>query len=155
MQEQVINALKKVSFLSRYSNICTEYSNFEQSKTPLLKFLKEILGKIDENFKYIKLERLFLKDLIINNEIKMRIVFSCSGGLFEFFIQLIKNDDYTINNRLDFLGNIVYPEYKESLGNKSLPKTTNDEDTEQILKEVIALIDEFIVEFKNEILKAE
>ena len=71
MQEQVINALKKVSFLSRYSEICTEYSNFEQSKTPLLKSMKEILGQIDDNFTYIKIERLFLKEMVINHEIKI------------------------------------------------------------------------------------
>jgi hypothetical protein len=153
MQEQVINALKKVSFLSRYSEICFEYSNFEQSKTPLLKSMKEILGQIDDNYKYIKIERLFLKEMVINHEIKMRIVFSCSGGIFEFFFDFIKNDESILNGRLDFIGNLIYPDYKESLGDKCLPKTTNDEDTEQILKKVIALINEFKDEFQMELSK--
>ena len=90
MQEQVINALKKVSFLSRYSEICTEYSNFDQRKTPLLKSMMEILGQIDDNFKYIKIERLFLKEMVISHGIKMRIVFSYSGGLLKFFSILLK-----------------------------------------------------------------
>ncbi|HLO53041.1 MAG TPA: hypothetical protein VK169_02075 [Saprospiraceae bacterium] len=153
MQEQVINALKKVSFLSRYSEICSEYSNFEQSKTPLLKSMKEILGQIDDNYKYIKIERLFLKEMVINHEIKMRIVFSCSGGIFEFRIIVIKDDEWVLNNRLDFLGNLINPDYKESLGDKCLPKTTNDEDTEQILRKVIALINEFKDEFQTALSK--
>jgi len=151
MQEQVINALNKVSFLSRYSIICSEYSNFEQSKTPLLKSMNEILGQIDNNFKYVKIERLFLKEMVINHEI--RIVFSGSRGLFEFRIIVIKDDEWVLNNRLDFLGNLINPDYKESLGDNCLPMTTNDEDTEQIFKKVIALINEFMDEFQTELSK--
>ena len=103
MKDVVINALKNVSFLSRYSKICTEYSNFEQSKTPLLKSMKEILGQIDDNYKYIKIERLFLKEMVINHEVRMRIVFSYSGGLFEIFLDFIKNDESILNDRLDAL----------------------------------------------------
>lgn len=153
MKDVVINALKKVSFLSRYSKICSEYHNFDQRKTPILKSIKEILVQIDDNFKYIKIERLFLKEMVINHEVRMRIVFSYSGGLFEIFLDFIKNDESILNDRLDALGNIIYPEYKESLGDKCLPITTNDEDTEQILKKVIALINEFKNEFQKELLK--
>ena len=151
MKDLVIYALKKVSFLSRYSKICSEYSNFEQSKTPLLKSMNEILGQIDNNFKYIKIERLFLKEMVINHEITMRIIFSYGGGIFEFRIIVIKNDEWIINDRLDFLGDLIDPDYKESLGDKCLPKTTNDEDTKQILKKVIALINEFKDEFQMEL----
>jgi len=153
MKAQVINALKKVSFLSRYSKICSEYSNFDQRKTPLLKPLIEILGQIDDNFKYIKIERLFLKEMVISHETKMRIVFSYNGGLFEFFLDFIKNDESILNDRLDALGNIIDPEYKESIGDKCLPITTNDEDTEQILKKVTSLINEFKDEFQMELSK--
>lgn len=62
MIDIIVESLKKVAFLSKYSEICNEYSNFAQRKTPLLKSMKEILGQIDNNFNYIKIERLFLKE---------------------------------------------------------------------------------------------
>lgn len=153
MQEKVIKALKKVDFLSKYSKICSEYSNFDQSKTPLLKSLKEILGQIDDKFKYIKFERVFVKEIVISYEIIMRIVFSYGGGLLEFRIIIIKNDEWVLNDRLDSLGDIITPDYKESLEDKCLPMTTNDEETKQIIHDVLSLINEFIKEFEGEISK--
>lgn len=148
MQEQVIKVLKKISFLSRYSEICLEFSDHKNIKTPLFKSIKEILEQIDDNFKYIKAERVFLKTIKVSDELTIRILVSFSHGLFEFHLQFIKNEEWILYDRLDFLGNLIDPEYKESLGDNCLPMTTNDEDTEQILKKVIALINEFKDEFK-------
>jgi len=155
MKVQVINALKKVSFLSRYSIICSEFCDYKNGKTPLLKTIKDILEQIDDNFKYIKVERVFLKTLKVSDELTIRILVKFSSGIFEIYLQFIQDEEWVLYDRLDFLGNLIYPEYKESLEDKCLPVSTNDGETEQILKKVISLIDEFIIEFKNEILKAE
>ncbi len=153
MIDIIVESLKKVAFLSKYSEICSEYSNFAQRKTPLLKSMKEILGQIDNNFNYIKIERLFLKETKISHDIKINVLISFSGGIFEIFLDFIKNDISIFGDRLDSLGNLVNPDYKESLEDKCLPITTNEDDTKQIIQQVLCLINGFINEFETEISK--
>ena len=54
---------------------------------------------------------------------------------------------------MDFLSNLVDPEYKESLEDKCLPQSTNDDDTKHIIQQVLNLINEVIDEFEIEITK--
>ncbi|ADV48162.1 hypothetical protein Celal_0833 [Cellulophaga algicola DSM 14237] len=95
--------LNKINFVSRYKEICLDHNDFENRlRGSNTKQYRAILKKLDENFSYASKDRFFTLKYAYE-EFQLNLGLGIHDGLVEPFLYLIRNEDWILYNRFDFI----------------------------------------------------
>jgi hypothetical protein len=148
MENKLIMILKEINFSSSYITLCNKFSDFNNGKN----FSKqEILNALTDNkiqMKFSSKEKLFFKDYFIN-DITIRFLFEYKFGCIDCRYWFSKNEETIFNGSFREISLLEDKEFNEKVSYR-FPIATSIDDLEDILKKLIELNNDFIMEFKEE-----
>ncbi|QAR30538.1 hypothetical protein EQP59_03795 [Ornithobacterium rhinotracheale] len=151
MENKLIMILEEINFTSRYIALCNKFSDFNNG----INFSKqEILNCLINNniqMKFIPKEKLFFKDYFIN-DITIRFLFEYKYGCIDCRYWIFKNEDTVFNGSFREVSLVEDKGFNEKVSYR-FPIATSLHDLQEILKKIIELNSDFIIEFKREVLK--
>lgn len=128
---------EKIDFVKRYQQLCADYNDFEhRMKLRDKKFFLEKLKSIDAEFVYLTKDKMFKLTAEINN-VNLNLGLSLHDGLVEAMLFYIKNGEWLIFNRFDFMAEELDSKFDRGLYN--VPKYTSESDLNVILTEIITI----------------
>lgn len=144
----IIKIYKGIDFVNRYKSICEKHDDFSNRMEGNRAVLyEEILNRLHIKYKYFKKDSFFkLEDHI--KDFKINLHFVLKNGIVEAFIYIEKGDDYLKpNGRFDFIPEELGVDFNRKIFN--LPKYINENELEEIIKEILSIYEDF----KSELLK--
>lgn len=146
--------LKKINFVDRYKNICSEHNEFNNRMTGgHLKIYESVFNRLNVNYLYIKKHKFFsIKESIGGFHFYLNLNFS--NGLVEPLLYIKKNEiNLKPNGRLDFIPEEIGLEFDREKFN--LPKYKNEDDLLKIVSEILTIYEDVKVEVINSLGKVQ
>jgi len=140
------NVFKHINFTERYMLICEKYADYNNRMKGNGVYLCEtIFNKLGVEFKYLKKDRFFkLEDNI--NAYKFNLHLDLRNGIVEALLYIENgNHNYKPDGRFDFIPEEIGEKFDREKYN--LPKYTNAQELENILKEILSIYEDLKIEF--------
>ncbi|MBA6315175.1 hypothetical protein [Cellulophaga baltica] len=136
--------LNKINFVGRYKEICLDHNDYENRlRGRNTKRHLAILKKLDENFSYVSKDKFFtLKYEYEAFELNLGLVIN--DGLVEPSLYVIRNEDWILYHRFDFISEKFHPGFRE---NFNLLKYKTEAKLEELLTEILKLYKDIRVAF--------
>lgn len=141
---------KKINFVSRYQSICRQYNNFDNRlDTSNKKMYLEKIKLFDKSVIYHTKDKMFQIDFKYKSS-SLNLGLSLHNGIVEARLFYIKNEEWLLFNRFDFICDELQKGFREKF---NIPKYSSEKELEDILKEIFSIYEdlkkEFIKECKN------
>lgn len=140
---------RKIDFVTRYKEICANHSDFNNSmKNSDKNMYMAKLKSFDDSVIYISKDKMFKVPFQIK-DFSFDLGLSLKEGVVEARIFYIKNGEWLIYNRFDFLSEELDSQFDRDKYN--IPAYSSEAELEVILKEIFSIY----ADLKQEILKSE
>lgn len=144
-EKKILEFFNKINISKRYVDLCNNFSDFENSKTPNKNEVLNILNKNNIDLKYSKQDKIFYENIKINED-NYRFYISVNYGIIAS-VYMIWNEDKTIlNNNSYEISEKIDDEILEKIKHR-FPIATSEKDLEEILEEILDIYKGFKREF--------
>lgn len=144
---------RNINFTERYQSICENHNDFENSMSGnYRKAYSDIIRKINSSAHYRSKDKMFQVNFSYN-EHSLNLGLSVDNGLVEARLFYIKEDEWLIYNRFDFISEELDSNFNREIYNN--PKYSTLEELEDILRDIFRLYEDFKTAFIEHLKKSE
>lgn len=141
------SVLRNINFVSRYQEICAAHNDFDSSMSGSdKKMYMEKLKSLDDSVTYISKDKMFKIPFEFESS-SLDLGLSLKQGVVEARLFYIKNEEWLIYNRFDFLAEELDPSFDRDKYN--IPSYKTESELEEILREIFSIYEDI----KREVIK--
>ncbi len=149
MKKEILEILIKINLDKDYIQLCTDYCDFNNSANFKRKDVEPIIKSYDPAYKYISVDRTFMKEFLFG-DLTVRFFIGFKSGITGFGYLIWKegeNQNYYKGNLLT-LTELIDPRFEEKVKYKS-PIATSVKEYDVILSKIFKLYNDFKLEFEK------
>jgi len=133
------SVFKKINFVARYQNICTNHNDFDKSMSGgNKKMYMEKIKIFDSSVIYLSKDKMFKISFALH-DYSLDLGLSLHNGLVEARLFYIKNSKWLIYNRFDGIAEELQEGFRDHF---TIPKYCSETELESILKDIFSIYED-------------